>query len=561
MVRIRPLRSGLLLLVALAIGIGAPFATPSAQAATSIPITVKATSPSPSSLKITWSAPTGVGSAGWAVVLKDSAGRTWPPTAACKGCRASVIEGLLAGKRYDVTVIGYGTNPVGLGTTSGTVQAGSCTGVVGTCVHIGTTKMTPVTHVGQGLLHGTTVTSDLQKAAALQPRSWRIAAGDLDRFARARQIGGSITALMSDPWKGWAARNGLAGKNPWADWDKYRQFIVGTVQFHISTGMVPDYWEIQNEPDYPGQYSADQPATRALILQQLQVAHDAIRSVLPNARIVAGSLAQFRFNDAAAPVDLGAIADHAKANGLRFDLAWHEIGNGQPGTLTGDPRSTIAHVDTVRAGLVDRGLTDVRIHINEYGAAWNFDQPGAHVGYLAALETAGVDVASMACWPVLTDGVAFDTCFSDPGLLDGLVSPLGLETDTYAVHKAYAAMAGSRLQTATTDTWTSAISTVDAAGVVRSLVGRSESCTLAVDQGCHTGLAVAPLGTPVTLALKVSCTSTYTLQVQLIANGSNSLGATPTTVVSSTKTCGTNAKVLLPALTDGSAYSVVATPR
>ncbi|MFL6204046.1 MAG: hypothetical protein ACJ739_01720 [Acidimicrobiales bacterium] len=563
MVRIRPLRSGLLLVVALALGIGAPFATPTAQAAaTTTPITVTATSPSSSSLKVTWTAPTGVDVATWAIFPKDSSGRSWPTTFACKGCRSATVDGLVAGMRYDLSVVGYAATTTAVGNAAATVQVGNCSGVLGTCVSIGSTKTTAVTHVGQGLLHGTTVMSDLAKAAALNPQSWRLAAGDMTRFQKARQVGGAITVLMSDPWRGWADRNGLVGKNPWADWDKYRQFIVGTVQFHIATGNVPEYWEIQNEPDYATQYTSDQPATRALILEQLKVAHDAIRSVLPDARIVAPSLAQYRFNEPTALVDLMSVLDHAKANGLRYDLAWHEIGNSQPGTLAGDPKSIVAHVQSIRAAIADRGLTDVRIHINEYGAAWNFDQPGSRVGYLTALETAGANVAGMACWPVVKDGISYDTCFSDPGLLDGLISPLGTETDTYAVHKAYAAMTGSRLQTSATDVWTSGLSTIDSTGKLRALVGRHQSCTLAVDQGCHAGLAVAPLGKPVTLALKVPCTNRYDLQVQLIANVHNSGPAVPVTVSNTYNVrCGTTQKVLLPALTDGSAYSVVSTPR
>ena len=558
---LRPIRAlAAVLLTAVTLSVAAPFVT-SATAATNPPITVTATSPSTSSLKVSWSAAAGVGSAGWSIHLKDSAGRTWPGTSACVTCRTATIEGLPAGMRFDIQVVGYGTTPAGLGATVGTVQAGSCAGVTGSCVTVASTRGADVRHNAQGFLHGTTSATNMDKVDALDPQSWRIAAANFQRFARARQVGGAITVLMSDPWRGWADSHGMVGQNPWADWNKYREFITSTVQFHQSAGMVPEYWEVQNEPDYATQYTADQPATRALILEQYRVAHDAIRAVLPNARILGPSLSQYRFSEPVQPIDLRSFLDFAKANGLQFDIAWHEIGNSQPATLAGDPRSIVSHVDTVRAAIADRGLTDVRIHINEYGAAWNFDQPGVRVGYMAALETAGVDVAGVACWPIVSGATSFDTCFSEPGLLDGLLSPLGLETDTYAVHKAYAALSGRRVQTATTDTWTSAIAAADTQGTVRALVGRHQSCTLAVDQGCHAGIAPAPAGAPVTLALQMSCATRYTLTVQLVGNVHNALPGSPLTVLTSSGRRCNSSKVALPALTDGSAYLVTATPR
>lgn len=558
---IRARRLVLTIIAATAILVSVFATAPAARASTTSPIDVKATSASTSSIDVTWSAASTVGTAGWSIHLTDSAGRTWPGTAACKDCRAATIDGLLAGMQYKVQVVGYGGTPIGLGSTTVTVQAGSCAGVGGSCVTIGSGEGDPISHVAQGILHGTTVKSDLEKAAALNPKSWRIAAGDFARFARAREIGGSITALLSDPWAGWAERHGMAGQNPWGDWDKYREYVAGVVRYHISAGMLPDYWEVQNEPDYATQYTASPAASRALILEQFKVAHDAIRSVLPEARIVGPSLSQYRYGDPAAPIDLVSFLDFVDANDLQYDVAWHELGNSLPGTITGDPKSTVSHVQSVRAAIADRGLTDVEIHINEYGARWHFDQPGSHVGYMAALETSDVHVANMACWPITDAGTTYSTCFSDPGLLDGLITPLGLESDTYAVHEDYAAMVGRHVQTSTTDMWTSATSARDSEGTVRSLIGRHESCTVVVDAGCHAGLKVAPAGQPVTIALDMACRGNYDVRVQLIANVPNSVPALPATVAAKRMKCGSAGMIKLPALTDGSAYSVVADPR
>jgi hypothetical protein len=376
----RPFRSlAAILTTAVALSVAAPFIT-SADAATNPPITVTATSPSTSSLKVTWSAPAGTGTGGWVIYLKDSAGRAWPGTSACITCRSATLDDLVAGMRYDITIVGYGTTPIALGTGVGTVQAGSCAAVGGTCVTVSSARGASVSHNAQGFLHGTSSSTSTAKVDALDPQSWRIPARSYAPFVRARQAGGTVTALLSDAWRYWADTHGLVGQNPWADWTKYQEFVVSTVQLHQSLGLLPEYWEIQNEPDHALAYTDSQPETRALVLEQFRVAHDAIRSVLPNARIVGPSLSQFIFADATRTLDLRSFLDFVKANGLRFDLAWHELGHSSPASIAGDPRAVVSHVDTARAALADRGLTDVRIHINEYGAAWNFDQPGVRVG-------------------------------------------------------------------------------------------------------------------------------------------------------------------------------------
>jgi hypothetical protein len=491
--------------------------------------------------------------------VADSQGRSWGKRTACIDCRSTLVDGLAAGMRYRLSIIGWGTTAtVGL-TLDVTMPAGACAGVTGTCVAVGSQTREAAAHAAQGFVFGMTDRTNVDLVKNLSPRSWRIAPHTPDSFTRARSMGGDITLVLSDSWPAYASQNGLPGANPWADWSQYATFVTSTVKRHVALGMLPEYWEVQNEPDGKGIYTSGSPATRALVLEQYKVAHDAIRSVVPDARIVGPSLSMFRYRDAAAVIDLVSFLDHAAANGLRFDLAWHENGNNALGQFEGDAKSLIGHVDMARQLVADRpSLSDVRVLINEYSAPWNFDQPGATVGYMAALETAGVDGSNRSCFPLPVLGLLYDTCFSQPGLLDGLLLPDGSKADTYAVHQAYAAMTGPRLQASTTDRSTSALSAIDG-GTVRALIGRHQSCTALLDSGCPVGWLPALLGTPVTVKLPCRGTDAHRVRVELVTD-SAPVAAVAATVLSKTFKCSRGAlTVKLSGLADGSVYSVVST--
>jgi len=530
-----------------------------AAARASTTLSASVTPVSTSALQVQWTPPAGFTPRAWTVLVVDTQGRSWGARSACIDCRSTLVDGLAAGVRYRVSVIAWGTTGTVAKTLEATVPAGACAGVTGTCVSVGAGTRAAAAHVAQGFLFGVTERTDPAQVKGLSPRSWRIAPHTPASFARARAAGGDITLILSDSWPAYAAQNGLAGANPWESWPAYTSFVMSTVKRHVALGMLPEYWEVQNEPDGNGIYKAGSAATHSLVLEQFEVAHDAIRSLLPQARIVGPSLSMFRYRDPRAVIDLESFVDHAAANGLRFDLAWHENGNDALGRFDGDPKSLIGHVEMVRQLVADRpSLRDARVLINEYAAPWSFDQPGAAVGYMAALETAGVDGASRSCFPIRVGGTVHDTCFSQPGLLDGLLLPDGAKADTFAVHDAYASMAGARLQTSTTDMWTSALSAIDGR-TVRTLIGRHQSCTAKLNSGCPTGWKTAPAGAPVTLKLPCTGAEAHRVRVERIVDAA-AVATAPTTVLSATLRCSGGAvTVKLAGLPDGAVYSAVST--
>jgi Fibronectin type III domain len=553
------------LLIAL-VGATLVLAAPSANAAT-LPITVTATSPAPSTVEVRWTNPSKAPTQPWAIFIANANdGSYYGVRTASIGERSIRVTGLTAGRSYQFTVQAPSGTDVIRGVGTGTAQLAKCAGVSGPCVHAGITDGT-ATGVGQGFIFGLTENTPQSALTALQPQSWRVRSGRFNEFDLAREAGGDITLLLSAGWNQYKSQlPPPRPENPWDNWTIYRNFVIQTVRGHVQNGRVPEYWEIQNEPDNAWVfYSQTTPATRPLVLEQFRVAHDAIRSELPNARIVGPSLMKFRFNEPGAVLDIVSFLDFAVANGLRFDLSWHELGADAFGQPAGDPRATLEHVDIARQLIADRPalssptLGAPRILINEYGAPWSIDQPGATVAYLAALETAAVQGANRGCFDITVGTIgAVDTCFDPAGLLDGILLPSGIKTDNYWVHEAYATMKGTKLGTAITDRAMSALATVGSDGTLRALVGRHQSCSQAINEHCANGSSTSsPLSATTFVADRPS--GTYAVVVKLVAD---TVGASvPVTVLATTvKTAkdGT-VKVTLPPAPDGGAFIITVT--
>jgi hypothetical protein len=267
--------------------------------------------------------------------------------------------------------------------------------------------------------------------------------------------------------------------NPWESWEEYRAFVTGVVQWHLFHGLVPDFWEIQNEPDqrqwYPTPVAGMEP-TRERVLQQFQVAHDAIRSVLPDAKIVGPSVGTFDPIPGAL-VDLVSFLDAAAARDLRFDvLAWHEAGGDCGAACDGGPRGVVHHMATLRGLLAQRpSLGHPDVHINEFAGPYNFHKPGSMVGYFAAFAESGVDRAGASCWNAVYDGSgrSYNGCFYDPGTMDSLLMPNGATpTATWWVWSAYAAMTGQRVAATSSLPDSSVLATVSPTGAIDLLIGR-----------------------------------------------------------------------------------------
>lgn len=487
------------------------------------PLNVTAVAAGPSSLRVSWTAQADPGRDRFWIGLYDEAIGVWGWRSVSKAATSDTIGGLTPGRTYRVMM--YSEGPIGNYSNFVNATAKLPNDVCGTtlfCVAVDIARPEgALTNVGSGLLHGATTATPTDTIASLRLKSWRIVPFDTQAFAIARASGAKVTALMSDGWGmfgNWTEESRYRN-NPWDDWDYYRLFIQVMVQWHIDNGIVPDVWDIQNEPDW-GNYALTSPPTRARIFEQFRVAHDAIRSVLPDAVIEgpAFSGSPIFYKEL---IDYPAFLDFAVAHGLRFDvLSWHSLSSGTVDSWGARPRTIEDDAATVRGLLADRpSLGTPKLSVSEYGAPFWQGHPGATVAYFNALERAGVSTANLACWgtsATWTPGAEGSTCFNSQGLLDGLRTVTGTTSANYWTYVAYGAMSGTRLQSTVNDPWASSLVSVGADGVIDMLIGRAHNCAALVQVHCPAGLLLDPTlkGQVVVSGVK----SAYQVTVQRIPN-------------------------------------------
>jgi hypothetical protein len=365
----------------------------------------------------------------------------------------------------------------------------------------------------------------------------------------------TTTALLSDPW--WEItydpQTGAA-MSPWENWSAYRDFIRGEVQKRVADGNLPDYWEIQNEPDVPGYYDPAFPPTAALLEQQFKVAYNAIKSVLPDAKIVGPSFGGFNLAGDATHLGLLDFISYATANNLRFAaISWHELNAGN-GTLPSLQLPVIAdHVRMIRTALdASSVLADAQIFVNEFDSAFTGRLVGWDLGHVIALEQGGVDQANRACFEDCTNGA------------DSLLDPADRHTPrmTYWGRLAYAQMTGDRVATTTTQRDTTAMSVVDKSRkTTTTLVTRHHGCAVGGNSACPTGSFVTPTASgPLTLALRLPSAAQgdkATVSVTTLAASVTDVAKQPAASVSTVKVPKSGmTNVKLPSLDDGAAYVV-----
>ncbi|MGV3758348.1 MAG: GH39 family glycosyl hydrolase, partial [Actinomycetota bacterium] len=392
------------------------------------------------------------------------------------------------------------------------------------------------TGVGLGILRGLTTRTDPARVGALRLNHHRIGAVEVERFQVAKAAGGAISVVLSDAWGAYTQQGGRGTLNPWEDWDLYRQFVTDVARWHVVLDQVPDYWEIQNEPDlrqwYPSTTAGQEP-TRERVLEQFAVAHDALRAVLPDARIVGPSVSSLHPVPGAL-VDVPSFLDFAVERGLQVDaISWHELGDDCGGQCNGGPRALAQNVETVRAMLGDRpSLGEPELHVNEFGGRYEFHKPGTAVGYFAALAASGVSKANSACWVARYEEGAYDGCFHDPGTLNSLLladgtTPIG----AWWAWKAYADLQGRLLPASASQPDLSVVSAAEG-DTVRVLLGRhTRPGTMASAPAPTVRVAVGPLVRRVTATITViphelgPATPVSTSREVRVANGVADLGA------------------------------------
>lgn len=282
--------------------------------------------------------------------------------------------------------------------------------------------------IRQGFLSGITAQADLNLVSALMPKFWRIS--EFSNYQAINATGAKIKVVVSDLYA--RQKGGYANAKPWENWAEFEQIVTSYVQASLTQAPV-DYWDVWNEPD--GGAGAWQ-GTVAQFLEMLRRAHNAIRAVDPSAKIVAPSFAAY--NQAA----FAAILDYFVQNALHFNaISWHEFDL---------PESVPAHVAAAMALIAARpALGAMEIHVNEYSSGQNHLIPGWTVGWLYYLDQAEIQWATRACWE--RENSPGDTSECIRGLNGLLTISETSPQATYWVHRAYAAMSGTRLQVTTTD--------------------------------------------------------------------------------------------------------------
>jgi hypothetical protein len=342
----------------------------------------------------------------------------------------------------------------------------------------------PVDLVAQGLLFGVDNTTVQSVVDALHPTNWRVS-GTGETYDVARASGATITDVLSNLW--YDTQGPVA---PWSNWARYAAWLRQVVTTAVQTGETPNYWEIQNEPD--GWYGSIPPETTHQALYQYQLGATIIRSIDPTAKIEGPSLLGYFQQPGAPTLGMADFLSFVAKNNLPLDaVSWHEV----IGTAVNqNPNVVIANVAAVRAELKQYPrLAHIPIFINEYSSNATHLIPGWAVGWISALEQAGVAEATRACWhqPDLS-GKEMAEC--NEGGLDGLLQPgSGLPEDLYWVHWAYGQMAGQRIYSSSTDPNLSAYATYNAlTGEIQILLGRHASCTAAVRVDCTEPASATP---------------------------------------------------------------------
>jgi hypothetical protein len=442
------------------------------------------------------------------------------------------------------------------------------------CIQVdGRSQRGPARLPAQGFLWSIASTNDPAMVAALRPQHWRLA-DTKEVYDRAKRYESRVTVMLSDFWYGATndAKKGGA-QPPWNNWSQYAEFIKSVVRQYRDLGKPVDYWDIQNEPGGDYVWTCCRGTTQQL-LDQYRVAHDAIRSVDPEARIVGPSLGAFADGpgqDRSWPFDLERFFRFVEFWGLRFDaISWHEISAPPPGAkdrsiFITSPRDVIDHIARVRKLLAAHPrVGKPEILINEYGVPSSRLLPGWTAGWLGAFEQANVDGANRACAMAIdTAGRSYSECAR--GVLDGLL--IGDEKTpqaNYWVHRAYADMTGERLATSSSDDAVTAFATAGPDGTVRVLLGRHKSCTRSVNSECTEPSSATPPPKPAKLTVSLPGTPTSVrVSIRRIPNVRGPMRA-PIDVQSSPATGDVVDGALtvnLDAVADGEAYVVTVRPR
>lgn len=513
----------------------------------------------PGAVRVSWAARSQKGVKAWVVRVVDSADGlvTGHDRLALPDRRSLVVTGLPTGSTATADVQAFdGTATVHTTPASSAAQvpSGLCRGVHRACLSVDARdRLGRERHVAQGFLHGLQLSrSGRREMQALNPRFWRISADNQAETDQARKFTHNTTALLSDAWAS-ATHNPQTGVNmsPWQDWSAYRSFVIDQVRTRIADHDLPEYWEVQNEPDITTYYNPQSPPNAALVLQQFRVALRAIHHVLPHAKVIGPSLSAYTLVGDSERVGLADFINYATRNQLHFAaISWHEVNAGNPSDAQRQLPELADRVQTVSTLLkASPVLRHARVFINEFDSAWISRQVGWDLAHVAALEQAGVAQANRACYEMCASGA------------DSLLDPNDGTTPrmTYWGRLAYAHMHGQRIATTTSDRDTTAMASVRRHRLW-AIVTRHNECELHTPSACPAGQGVplagsGPLVLPVRLPRGASGHVTVAV-TQLSASPENAAKAPPTTRSRYSVGAGHLVQVRLPDIPNGAATVV-----
>jgi hypothetical protein len=143
------------------------------------------------------------------------------------------------------------------------------------------------------------------------------------------------------------------------------------------------------------------------------------------------------------------------------------------------------------------------ILVNEYGSPETWGLPGWGVGWISALDGAGVTGAERSCW---------DDCGAS---LDGLLNSTGTSTlPAYWVYRYYASTGGHTVPVSSSYTGVTGVGSVASNGTISILVGRHENCTPSVNLLCP-----SPPAEPATVRIQVPTAVTAKVTTAVIQTG------------------------------------------
>jgi hypothetical protein len=546
--------------LAVTVGLAATFVAPSESGAapTTAPAWVTLTaSPSDPQATVSWAPVSGSVDTYLTDVVVDG---KFVMSAQCEApCTTRKVRNLMPGQSVRVHVYARTAGVDGPSTASPTIVIPNpCPAGVTQCIRIdGASDDGPVTGVAQGFLLSNGPGLDHARAAALNPRSWRvrIADGSYTGFDAARSLGAEVLLLVSDAVSLPATDPATSGSLPEAI-ATYRAAVRSYVQTLIADGRVPDWWEVQNEPDLRTWSAQTQ-------LAQWEAAYQEIKALLPAAKILGPSPSHFMGTPAVATthgLDLQTFLRFAAERGLRPDaIGWHE--NAMPSLIDFQfqPNIVLDHVRWARELLAANGMPDVDIRIDEYGGWVDGPIPGWQVGWFSALETARVDAAEHSCFPFPNGITTYDGC-ETPNLDNALVPTSQAPRANYWVELAYGRMSGQRLTTSASTGSLSTLAVAGAGGTISALVGRHVDCLPGANSLCPLDRSrPAAVDVPVTVAVPSSVSAMRVVVERVPFSSIEMTGPRMVldTVISASASAVT---VTLPNVADGDALILTLTP-